>query len=133
MEPSACELHGAARATGCISFGGVASRARRKPASVVPARTARLLLRTIADQPGILAGSRSRAGGPICLAKRKECGAMRIVYDVSGLSASHSGVATYTSNLLHHLRYFSRDEVVPIAHSPQVNKTLWMQFWLPLQ
>jgi glycosyltransferase involved in cell wall biosynthesis len=58
---------------------------------------------------------------------------MRIVYDVSALSASHSGVATYTSNLLHHLRYSSRDEVVPIAHSPQVNKTLWMQLWLPLQ
>jgi glycosyltransferase involved in cell wall biosynthesis len=58
---------------------------------------------------------------------------MRIAYDVSALSASHSGVATYTSNLLHHLRGFRHDEVVPITHSLQLNKTLWMQAWLPFQ
>ena len=58
---------------------------------------------------------------------------MRIAFDVSALSASHSGVATYTSNLLHHLRCFPEDEVVPITHGYQLNKTLWMQAWLPLQ
>lgn len=58
---------------------------------------------------------------------------MRIAYDISALSASHNGVATYTSNLLRYLRCISEDQVVPVSHSLQLNKTLWMQAWLPLQ
>lgn len=65
---------------------------------------------------------------------------MRIAYDVSALRAPHSGVATYTSNLLMHLERLNGDEIVPIAHRPAttpgsrlpLNKTLWMQALLPV-
>lgn len=80
---------------------------------------------------------------------------MRIGLDVSPLSVAHSGVATYTSNLLAQLRSMG-DEIVPLYHRPPLdssangdfdsrilgispalrgypNKTLWMQCVLPLQ
>ncbi|HEY1291731.1 MAG TPA: glycosyltransferase family 1 protein [Chloroflexota bacterium] len=68
---------------------------------------------------------------------------MRIAFDVSALSAPHSGVATYTRNLAHHLSSQQHDQVLPMTHSSllrglgqralPINKTLWMQALLPLQ
>lgn len=71
---------------------------------------------------------------------------MRIAFDVSGLRAPRSGVATYTANLLQHLEALSDDQILPVANRPVsasddgatnhprgLNKTLWMQALLPLQ
>ncbi|RIK43564.1 MAG: glycosyltransferase family 1 protein [Chloroflexi bacterium] len=79
---------------------------------------------------------------------------VRIGFDVSPLCVPHSGVGTYTSNLLCQLQTLG-DEVVPLFHRPPLhgcaggasdrtngtppftrkylNKTLWMQCFLPLQ
>jgi glycosyltransferase involved in cell wall biosynthesis len=72
---------------------------------------------------------------------------MRIAFDISALAAPQSGVATYTRNLAHHLSSRQQDQILPITHARVVplslrghmhrgvpiNKTLWMQAWLPLQ
>ena len=71
---------------------------------------------------------------------------MRIAFDVSGLRAPRSGVATYTANLLQQLECRPDDQILPMANCPvgasedgattrrlSLNKTLWMQALLPLQ
>jgi glycosyltransferase involved in cell wall biosynthesis len=74
---------------------------------------------------------------------------MRIGFDVTPLCVPHSGVGTYTTNLLDHLEQHANDEIVPLTHRPwhmdasqspnghapffRVNKTLWMQTILPRQ
>jgi glycosyltransferase involved in cell wall biosynthesis len=72
---------------------------------------------------------------------------VRIAFDVTPLRAPQSGVATYTANLLQHLERYPHDQILPMAHRPMaissngsssdhrlaINKTLWMQAWLPLQ
>jgi glycosyltransferase involved in cell wall biosynthesis len=65
---------------------------------------------------------------------------MRIAFDVSGLGAPQSGVATYTANLMQHLERLPDNEILPMAHRREereqrvrLNKTLWMQALLPLQ
>lgn len=79
---------------------------------------------------------------------------MRIGFDVTPLCVPHSGVGTYTANLLSHLEPLG-DEIVPLSHRlphqgygrhalnngangrlpapySRLNKTLWMQCILPL-
>ncbi len=62
---------------------------------------------------------------------------MRIAFDVSALTAPHSGVATYTRNLAEHLRSCQQDQILPMTHTSvlprALNKTLWMQAVLPFQ
>lgn len=80
---------------------------------------------------------------------------MRVGFDVSPLCVPHSGVGTYTSNLLSRLQTLG-DEMIPLSPRPPIhgyaggdfgnginglspalrrypNKTLWMQCFLPLQ
>ena len=68
----------------------------------------------------------------------------RIGFDTTPLCGTHSGVGTYTVNLLQHLTAESYDEIVPLSHrhldGPRasarhlgLNKTVWMQALLPLQ
>ncbi|MBV9355932.1 MAG: glycosyltransferase family 4 protein [Chloroflexi bacterium] len=51
----------------------------------------------------------------------------------------HSGVGTYTANLLQHLQRYGGDQVLPMAQTCgrssgiRLNKTLWMQVLLPFQ
>jgi len=66
---------------------------------------------------------------------------MHIGFDVTPLCVPHSGVGTYTANLLEHLRRNSPGEIIPLAHRRlaegggrsliSVNKTFWMQAVLP--
>jgi glycosyltransferase involved in cell wall biosynthesis len=62
---------------------------------------------------------------------------MRIAFDVSALTAPHSGVATYTRNLAEHLGSCRQDQILPMTHASALpralNKTLWMQAVLPFQ
>jgi glycosyltransferase involved in cell wall biosynthesis len=64
---------------------------------------------------------------------------MRVAFDVTPLRVPHSGVGTYTANLLQHLQGYPGDEVLPMAQTSsrangiQLNKTLWMQVLLPFQ
>jgi glycosyltransferase involved in cell wall biosynthesis len=74
---------------------------------------------------------------------------MRVGLDVTSLAVPMSGVGTYTLNLWEHLNQDARDCIVPLAHRalngscppgvvrPRVprpmNKTLWMQMFLPWQ
>jgi len=70
--------------------------------------------------------------------------ATRIGFDTTPLCGTHSGVGTYTANLLQHLTAESHDEMVPLSHRPldgsrasarhlTLNKTIWMQAVLPWQ
>jgi glycosyltransferase involved in cell wall biosynthesis len=74
---------------------------------------------------------------------------MRVALDVTSLAVPTSGVGTYTLNLWEHLDQDARDCILPLAHralngscppgvvKPRVprpmNKTLWMQMFLPWQ
>lgn len=73
---------------------------------------------------------------------------MRIGFDITPLSVPQSGVGTYAANLFAHLQNGTEDELIPLAHRPvrreggltarawappRLNKTLWMQAWLPWQ
>src|SRR6266496_691070 len=70
---------------------------------------------------------------------------MLIGYDVTALSASQSGVGTYTRNLLTHLSVQAGDidQIFALTHQSEVtappskrwhiNKTVWMQCILPWQ
>jgi glycosyltransferase involved in cell wall biosynthesis len=75
---------------------------------------------------------------------------VRVGFDVTPLCVTHSGVGTYTANLLSGLQALG-EEVVPLSHRPprygvgqtgaegrdqprgRLNKTLWMQFVLPFR
>lgn len=74
---------------------------------------------------------------------------MKLGFDATPLCVPQSGVGTYTLNLLEQLHRLRDDTVLPFAHRPlivtrnglpsavmptiQTNKTVWMQFLLPLQ
>jgi glycosyltransferase involved in cell wall biosynthesis len=63
---------------------------------------------------------------------------MRIGFDTTALSALHSGVGSYTANMLTHLQHLLEAELICLSHHNAdgrryLNKTLWMQLMLPLQ
>jgi glycosyltransferase involved in cell wall biosynthesis len=63
---------------------------------------------------------------------------MRIGFDTTPLSSIHSGIGTYTANMLNHLQHQPDAEVIQLSHRHPhgryyLNKTLWMQAVLPLQ
>jgi glycosyltransferase involved in cell wall biosynthesis len=90
---------------------------------------------------------------PLMAIKRKHN--VRIGYDITPLCVPQGGVGTYTANLLFHLQSLG-DEIIPLYHRPPIhgyagggsedsnnfipallpkglNKTVWMQCFLPFQ
>jgi glycosyltransferase involved in cell wall biosynthesis len=72
---------------------------------------------------------------------------MRVGFEVTPLAVPRTGVGTYTFNLLQHLSRSTEDEILQLTQPPlrwppvrdnrqrtlRLNKTLWMQLFLPWQ
>src|SRR5262249_15388958 len=133
---TAARLHAdASHAASARSTVGVAIGIRCQPGSLVPAQRGGLFLRAASDQRRVLVDRRARAGSRGIRPPAIGLNGMRVAFDVTPLRVPHSGVGTYTANLLQQLQGFPGDEVLPVAQSStrRVNKTLWMQVLLPFQ
>src|SRR5262249_35992461 len=80
-----------------------------QPGSVVPAQCGGLFLRAASHQRRVLVDRRAGAGGGALRSHAIGRNGMRVAFDVTPLRVPHSGVGTYTANLLQQLQGFPGD------------------------